>query len=77
MREHMCTEELHAVLNYFDDWELEMTLYFSLFSTAKASKKLTLLYLANDVLQNSKKKGSEFNAEFKTVLPAVFKHCAQ
>ncbi|KXJ27401.1 Regulation of nuclear pre-mRNA domain-containing protein 1B [Exaiptasia diaphana] len=43
----------------------------------KPSKKLTLLYLANDVLQNSKKKGSEFNSEFKSVLPSVFKHCAQ
>ncbi|XP_031570374.1 regulation of nuclear pre-mRNA domain-containing protein 1B-like [Actinia tenebrosa] len=44
---------------------------------AKPAKKLTLLYLANDVLQNSKKKGSEFNAEFKAALPSVFKHCSQ
>jgi regulator of Ty1 transposition protein 103 len=44
---------------------------------AKPAKKLTLLYLGNDVLQNSKKKGSEFNAEFKLMLPSVFKHCSQ
>jgi regulator of Ty1 transposition protein 103 len=31
------------------------------------------LYLANDILQNSKRKGSEFVAEFWKVLPAVLK----
>ena len=28
-------------------------------------KKLTFLYLANDVIQNSKKKGPEFSMEFE------------
>ncbi|XP_048253429.1 regulation of nuclear pre-mRNA domain-containing protein 1B-like isoform X1 [Haliotis rufescens] len=35
----------------------------------KTSKKLTFFYLANDVIQNSKKKGPEFTRDFATVLP--------
>ena len=31
------------------------------------------MYLANDILQNSKRKGFEFIAEFWKVLPAVLK----
>jgi len=37
-------------------------------------KKLTFLYLANDVIQNSKKKGPEFSMEFEGVLPYAFHH---
>jgi len=40
---------------------------------ARGSKKLTLLYLANDVVQNSKKKGPEFNRDFRPVLVDAFK----
>ena len=40
---------------------------------ARGSKKLTLLYLANDVVQNSKKKGPEFNRDFRPVLMDAFK----
>ncbi|KAJ7360502.1 Regulation of nuclear pre-mRNA domain-containing protein 1A [Desmophyllum pertusum] len=43
---------------------------------ARTSKKLTFLFLANDVLQNGKRKGSEFTSEFKHVLLAAFTHCA-
>lgn len=39
---------------------------------AGADQKLTLLYLANDVIQNSKKKGTEFKTEFVKVLPRAF-----
>jgi len=39
----------------------------------RGAKKLTLLYLANDVLQNSKKKGQEFNRDFRPVLPEAYK----
>jgi len=40
---------------------------------ARGSKKLTLLYLANDVVQNSKKKGPEFSRDFRPVLTDAFK----
>ncbi|GFY94152.1 ENTH/VHS family protein [Actinidia rufa] len=35
--------------------------------------KVRLLYLANDILQNSKRKGNEFISEFWKVLPAAIK----
>ncbi|KAJ6633866.1 Regulation of nuclear pre-mRNA domain-containing protein 1B [Pseudolycoriella hygida] len=48
---------------------------------AQKSKKLTFMYLANDVIQNSKKKGPEYGKEFQKVLPKAFLHigetCAQ
>ncbi|XP_013790680.1 regulation of nuclear pre-mRNA domain-containing protein 1B-like isoform X2 [Limulus polyphemus] len=39
---------------------------------AKPSRKLTMMYLANDVIQNSKKKGPEFSREFLSVLCKAF-----
>lgn len=41
---------------------------------AKDSRKLTFMYLANDVIQNSKKKGPEFGKEFGGVLKKAFEH---
>nr|XP_032830685.1 regulation of nuclear pre-mRNA domain-containing protein 1B-like isoform X2 [Petromyzon marinus] len=45
--------------------------------TAKPSRKLTFLYLANDVIQNSKKKGPEFGRDFGPVLVDAFGHVAR
>lgn len=42
--------------------------------TVKDNRKLMFMYLANDVIQNSKKKGPEFGKEFETVLPKAFEH---
>uniref|UniRef100_T1GBT7 CID domain-containing protein n=1 Tax=Megaselia scalaris TaxID=36166 RepID=T1GBT7_MEGSC len=42
------------------------------FLYAPENKKLTFLYLANDVIQNSKKKGPEYGKEFFNCLPRVF-----
>lgn len=36
-------------------------------------QKVPLLYLANDILQNSKRKGNEFVSEFWKVLPGALK----
>ena len=42
-------------------------------------RKLVFMYLANDVIQNSKKKGPEFSSSFSTMLSKAFKdislHC--
>lgn len=38
----------------------------------KPERRLTLMYLANDILQNSRKKGDEYLKEFATVLEQVF-----
>jgi len=43
---------------------------------AKDHKKLTFMYLANDVIQNSKKKGPEFGKEFGNVLRKAFENMA-
>lgn len=39
---------------------------------AKPSKRLTFIYLANDVIQNSKKKAPEFSKDFAHMLPDAF-----
>ncbi|CAM4630754.1 unnamed protein product [Leuciscus chuanchicus] len=41
---------------------------------AQVSRKLTFLYLANDVIQNSKRKGPEFTDDFAPVIVDAFKH---
>lgn len=43
--------------------------------TASRPRKLTFIYLANDVLQNGKRKGgAELLNSFASVLPDAFKH---
>ena len=42
------------------------------FFLVKDSRKLTFMYLANDVIQNSKKKGPEFGKEFGGILRKAF-----
>ncbi|XP_045625450.2 regulation of nuclear pre-mRNA domain-containing protein 1B isoform X2 [Procambarus clarkii] len=54
----------HTVVNV---WYRELV-------TATDSRKLTFMYLANDVIQNSKKKGPEYNKEFGNKLGKVFEH---
>lgn len=41
------------------------------------SKKLTFMYLANDVIQNSKKKGPEYGKEFGKILKNAFIHIGE
>lgn len=43
--------------------------WFREIQKASPSRKLTLLYLANDVIQNSKRKSPEFKSEFTRALP--------
>uniref|UniRef100_A0A5B6Z5R5 Putative regulation of nuclear pre-mRNA domain-containing protein 1B-like n=1 Tax=Davidia involucrata TaxID=16924 RepID=A0A5B6Z5R5_DAVIN len=45
-----------------------------LFNSAQREQRVSFLYLANDILQNSRRKGSEFVNEFWKVLPAALKH---
>ncbi|XP_056633568.1 regulation of nuclear pre-mRNA domain-containing protein 1B [Diorhabda carinulata] len=44
---------------------------------AKDSKKLIFMYLANDVIQNSKKKGPEYGQEFSLHLKKAFEHMSK
>lgn len=45
--------------------------------SATPTRKLVFMYLANDVIQNSKKKGPEFNESFSTILGKAFKDISQ
>lgn len=45
-----------------------------LFKSAQRDQRVSFLYLANDILQNSKRKGTEFMNEFWKVLPAALKY---
>ncbi|KQJ92467.1 proline-rich protein 36 isoform X2 [Brachypodium distachyon] len=49
-----------------DTWERQ-------FNNATTDKKVSFLYLSNDILQNSKRKGGEFVNEFWRVLPGLLK----
>ncbi|KAK4360108.1 hypothetical protein RND71_022337 [Anisodus tanguticus] len=44
------------------------------FRSAQREQRVSFLYLSNDILQNSRRKGSEFVNEFWKVLPASLKH---
>ncbi|KAJ8678608.1 hypothetical protein QAD02_014395 [Eretmocerus hayati] len=48
--------------------------WFKELCKSKDNRKLTFMYLANDVIQNSRKKGPEFGREFGTVLTKAFEH---
>lgn len=43
------------------------------FHCAPREQRLAYLYLANDILQNSRRKGSEFVGEFWKVLPEALR----
>uniref|UniRef100_A0A8C5QF59 Regulation of nuclear pre-mRNA domain containing 1B n=1 Tax=Leptobrachium leishanense TaxID=445787 RepID=A0A8C5QF59_9ANUR len=51
-----------------------VTVWYRELQKAKSSRKLTFLYLANDVIQNSKRKGPEFAREFENVLLDAILH---
>ncbi|KAK9289448.1 hypothetical protein L1049_007603 [Liquidambar formosana] len=42
-----------------------------LFNSSQKEQRVSFLYLANDILQNSRRKGSEFVNEFWKVLPTA------
>ncbi|KAL6534703.1 hypothetical protein OROGR_013378 [Orobanche gracilis] len=44
-----------------------------LFKSAQPQQQVSFLYLSNDILQNSRRKGSEFVNEFWKVLPSALK----
>jgi len=45
-----------------------------LFNSSQREQRVSFLYLANDILQNSRRKGSEFVNEFWKVLPSALRH---
>ncbi|OAO91644.1 hypothetical protein AXX17_AT5G09680 [Arabidopsis thaliana] len=53
--------------------ELIVTTWEKQFHSTEMDQKVPLLYLANDILQNSKRQGNEFVQEFWNVLPKALK----
>ncbi|XP_013861206.1 regulation of nuclear pre-mRNA domain-containing protein 1A isoform X1 [Austrofundulus limnaeus] len=51
-----------------------VSVWFNELRKAQVSRKLTFLYLANDVIQNSKRKGPEFTQDFAPLIVDAFKH---
>ncbi|KAK1423725.1 hypothetical protein QVD17_19033 [Tagetes erecta] len=69
-----CIETLsHWCIFHQSKAEVVVTTWEKLFHSSEVTLKVPLLYLANDILQNSKRKGNEFVSEFWKVLPGALK----
>ncbi|AQK38811.1 uncharacterized protein LOC100382152 [Zea mays] len=64
---HWCIFHRKRARRIVDTWEKH-------FSTATNDKKISFLFLSNDILQNSKRKGGDYVHEFWRVLPRLLKH---
>ncbi|KAI3911542.1 hypothetical protein MKW92_052411 [Papaver armeniacum] len=69
-----CIETLsHWCIFHRTKAELVVATWEKQFHASEKAQKISFLYLANDILQNSKRKGTEFVAEFWKVLPGALK----
>ncbi|CAM8903796.1 unnamed protein product [Rhodiola kirilowii] len=69
-----CIETLsHWCIFHQSKAELVVQTWVKEFKNSDTTQKVPLLYLANDILQNSKRKGNEFVTEFYKVLPEALK----
>ncbi|CAL5368710.1 unnamed protein product [Camellia sinensis] len=69
-----CIETLsHWCIFHRSKAELVVATWDKQFHSSQMVQKIPLLNLANDILQNSKRKGNEFVSEFWKVLPAALK----
>ncbi|KAL0453335.1 UNVERIFIED_CONTAM: Regulation of nuclear pre-domain-containing protein 1B [Sesamum latifolium] len=62
----LCVSHRKRAKQIVETWE-------TLFKSAPREQRVSFLYLANDILQNSRRKGSEFVNEFWKVLPTALK----
>lgn len=63
---HWCVDYRKKAREIVETWE-------NLFKSSPFEQRISFLYLANDILQNSRRKGSEFVNEFWKVLPGALK----
>lgn len=61
------------LIHHRKHYQLIVKTWFREMSKGNELQKLTLMYLANDVIQNSKKKGPEYTKEFAPVLKKAFR----
>ena len=64
----------HAVHAVQDARKIVITWEAEFAKAPNMQKKLAMVYLANDILQNSRKKGPEFVNEFYRTLPRALQH---
>ncbi|OVA17430.1 CID domain [Macleaya cordata] len=67
---HWCIFHMKKAKQVVETWD-------SQFHCSPREQRLSFLYLANDILQNSRRKGSEFVDEFWKVLPDALSDVAQ
>ncbi|OAF69373.1 CID domain-containing protein 1 [Intoshia linei] len=63
------------MIHYRSSAQDAVDIWLQQFKSVNETKKLNLLYLANDVIQNGRKFGNEYIQKFKQVFPTVFKIC--
>ncbi|KAL2907038.1 Regulation of nuclear pre-mRNA domain-containing protein 1B, partial [Bienertia sinuspersici] len=63
---HWCIFHMNKAKLVVETWERQ-------FHSSPREQRLAFLYLANDILQNSRRKGAEFVAEFWRVLPEALR----
>lgn len=61
------------LIHHRKHFQLIVKTWFREMSKGNELQKLTLMYLANDVIQNSKKKGPEYTKEFAPALKKAFR----
>jgi len=66
----------HFCVHFRQHSRIVVKVWYKNLKTQEKARKLTSLYLANDVVQNSKKKGAEYAKEFGFVMPKAFNHLA-
>ncbi|KAH1150066.1 hypothetical protein AAZX31_16G049600 [Glycine max] len=67
---HWCIFHMNKAKQVVETWDRQ-------FHSSSREKRLAFLYLANDILQNSRRKGSEFVGEFWKVLPDALRDVIQ
>ncbi|AQK98427.1 uncharacterized protein LOC100273784 [Zea mays] len=61
---HWCVFHHRCCQQVVETWDSE-------FHAAPVERRVSLLYLANDIMQNSRKEGNGYIAEFMRVIPAA------
>eukprot|EP00092_Neocalanus_flemingeri_P011946 GFUD01012879.1.p1 GENE.GFUD01012879.1~~GFUD01012879.1.p1 ORF type:complete len:354 (-),score=137.09 GFUD01012879.1:105-1166(-) len=64
------------LLHHRKHYQTSVKVWYKELGNTKNERKLTMLYLANDVVQNARKKYPEIPKEFGTVMRSVFSHLA-
>jgi len=64
------------LLHHRKHYQTSVKVWYKELGNTRNEKKLTMLYLANDVVQNARKKYPEIPKEFGTVMKPVFSHLA-